>query len=177
MRRFFSFTNFVGLTLLIFGIGATIFLHEGGDSRQLNLPNQIGVAGGREFKLFFPADSGDGIKEEVRTVDISDGEDLLQRALVELVKGPQKSGLLPLVAVGSGVPSVFVRDGGALVDLPLTFKKLGLSSQQESDLFGSISSTILAFEGVDSVKYLLDGQEVESLGHISLVDPFVRGSR
>lgn len=174
MRRLFSFTNFLGFLILILGV--VVFLASQGSegTRQLNLPSDLEPGGPKVFKLHYPKESQDGSIVEKRTVNVDQGEDLLVRALQELLKPPQTQGAVPIVPVGTPIPTVFLRDDTATVDLPAPYRSLNYGIAQESALIYGISSTLLEFKEVKQVKFLLQGKEVESLGHISLVDPFQR---
>jgi spore germination protein GerM len=79
-----------------------------------------------------------------------------------------------LVPAGTPPPTIFLRESTALVDLPAVYGRLGYGSAGEIALIYGIASTLLEFKEVQQVKFLLDGKEVESLGHLSLLDPFKR---
>jgi len=143
-------------------------------TRQLNLPASVGSEGSKTLRLHFAKDTEDGMTIEERSVNIAQGEDVLARALEELIKGPQTQGAAPLVPAGTPVPTLFLRDNLALVDLPGSYSKLNFDIARENALIYGIASTLLEFKEVEAVKFLLGGKEVESLGHLSLLDPFKR---
>ncbi|MER3553544.1 MAG: hypothetical protein C4331_04130 [Meiothermus sp.] len=177
MIRLLSFTNLVGLAVLIVGIWALSLSQSGQDTRQLNLPGDIEPGGTKTLKLHFASDSGLGFKVEARPVQTEEGEDLLNRAMAELVKGPQAPGAAALVPAGTPAPTVFLRDNTAYVDLPAAYGKLDYGTVAETQLIYGIATTLLEFKEVSAVKFMLDGKDVESLGHLSLVDPFKRQQR
>lgn len=164
----------MGLLLLLAGAYTLIVTQGSTGTRQLNLPSDLEPGGPKVFKLHYEKASLDGMLIEKRTVNVEQGEDQLVRALQELFKPPQAQGALPLVPVGTPVPTVFLRDDTAIVDLPAPFASLNYSIEQESALIYGIASTLLEFKSVKQVRFLLQGKEVESLGHISLLDPFQR---
>jgi len=174
MRRILTFTNLLGLAALILGGLGLWSLQGDPGSRSLNLPSDLENQGPRTVKLHFARDTGDGLIIEERTVQIAEGEYTLGRVLDELVKGPQIQGAAPLVPAGTPTPTVFLRDNTALVDLPAVFGRLGYGTAGEMALIYGITNTLLEFKEVQQVKFLLEGQEVKSLGHLSLLDPFKR---
>lgn len=174
MRRLLSFTNLLGLMVLILGGWALWSLQGDTGSRSLNLPSDLENRGPRNIKLYFAKDTEDGLVVEERSVQITEGEYVLGRVLDELVRGPQMPGAAPLVPAGTPAPTVFLRDSTALVDLPAAYGRLNYGTAGEMALIYGITNTLLEFKEVQQVKFLLEGREVESLGHLSLLDPFKR---
>lgn len=174
MRRWLSFTNLVGLVVLVLGGLGLWSLQGDGGSQSLNLPSDLENQGPRTVKLHFAKDTEDGLLVEERTIQIAEGEYTLGRVLEELVKGPQIQGAAPLVPAGTPAPTVFLRENTALVDLPAAYGRLGYGTAGEMALIYGIANTLLEFREVQQVKFLLEGKEVESLGHLSLLDPFKR---
>lgn len=174
MRRVLSFTNLLGLAVLILG-GLGLWSLQGDSGlRSLNLPSDLENQGPRAVKLHFAKDTEDGLVVEERTIQIAEGEYTLGRVLEELVRGPQIQGAAALVPAGTPAPTVFLRDSTALVDLPAAYGRLGHGTAGEMALIYGIANTLLEFREVQQVKFLLEGKEVESLGHLSLLDPFKR---
>lgn len=174
MRRFFTFVNLLGLVVLVLGgLGLWAIQRDAG-FQPVNLPVNLEDQGQRTVKLHFSNDTGDGLVIEERTIQIIEGEYLLGRVLEELIRGPQMQGAVPLVPAGTPAPTVFLWDATALVDLPAVYGRLGYGSAGELALIYGIANTLLEFNEVQQVRFLLDGREVESLGHLSLIDPFKR---
>ncbi len=174
MRRVLSLTNLLGMLVLILaGLGLWSLQGESG-SRSLNLPSDLENQGPRTVKLYFAKDTGDGLVVEERTLQIAEGEYTLGRVLEELVRGPQIQGAAALVPAGTPPPTVFLRDNTALVDLPAAYGRLGYGTAGEMALIYGIANTLLEFREVQQVQFLLEGKEVLSLGHLSLLDPFKR---
>ncbi|GIW24266.1 GerMN domain-containing protein [Meiothermus sp.] len=174
MRRMLSFTNLLGLAVLLLGVWALWALRGDTGSRSLNLPSDLENQGPRVLRLHFAKDTQDGLVVEERTVQIAEGEYVLGRVLEELVRGPQIPGAAPLVPAGTPAPTVFLRDNTALVDLPAAYGRLGYGTAGEMALIYGLANTLLEFKEVQQVKFLLEGQEALSLGHLSLLDPFRR---
>ena len=177
MKKLFSFTNFLGLLVLL-AAGAGYYFTQGViGTQQLNLPGDLDPGGPRQIRLHFAKDNGEGLAVEQRTAQLLQGEDVLTRALAELMRGPQQQGATALVPAGTPAPTVFLREDTAIVDLPAAYARLNYGSAAETALIYGIAQTLLEFRQnprVDQVRFLLQGREVESLGHLSLIDPFRR---
>jgi spore germination protein GerM len=174
MRRYFTFINLLGLAVLVVG-GLGLWAIQGDAGFQpLNLPVTMEEPGQRTVKLHFASETLDSLVVEERSIQVVEGEYLLGRVLEELVRGPQIPGAAPLVPAGTPAPTVFLRDTTALVDLPAVYGRLGYGTAGEMALIYGIANTLLEFREVQQVRFLLDGREVESLGHLSLLDPFKR---
>jgi len=177
MKRVLTFTNLLGFLVLLLGGWALWAIREDSGTRSLNLPSDLEHQGPRTIRLHFAKDAGDGLVVEERTIQLAVGEYTLGRVLEELVRGPQSPGAAPLVPAGTPAPTVFLRDNTALVDLPAAYARLGYGTAGETSLIYGIANTLLEFREVEQVKFLLEGKEVESLGHLSLLDPFRRSGQ
>ncbi|WP_245575163.1 GerMN domain-containing protein [Meiothermus rufus] len=172
-----SWINLLGfLVLLLAGVALWLVQQHEEGTKPLNLPSDLEIRGQRTIKLYFANSTGDGLVVEERNVQLTEGEYVLGRVLQELVRGPQVPGAAPLVPAGTPAPTVFLREGTALVDLPAAYRRLGYGTAGEMALIYGIANTLLEFKEIQQVKFLLEGQEVESLGHLSLLDPFRRPS-
>ncbi|WP_299428045.1 GerMN domain-containing protein [uncultured Meiothermus sp.] len=174
MRRVLSITNLLGLVVLVLGGWGLWSIQNDTGSRSLNLPSDLENQGPRTVRLHFAKDTEDGLVIEERTIQFVEGEYTLGRVLEELVRGPQIQGAAPLVPAGTPAPTVFLRESTALVDLPAAYARLGYGTAGEMALIYGIANTLLEFKEVQQVRFLLEGREVESLGHLSLLDPFKR---
>ncbi|RDI94513.1 hypothetical protein DV704_11550 [Meiothermus sp. QL-1] len=175
MRRALSLFNLLGLAVLVLGLLALwATRRESPPSSPLNLPTTPEAQGPRTIRLYFAKENLDGLVVEERSIQVAEGEYLLGRVLEELVKGPRIPGAVLLVPAGTRAPTVFLWEGTALVDLPRSYAELGYGAAGEMMLIYGIANTLLEFREVRQVKFLLEGREVESLGHLSLLDPFTR---
>jgi len=178
MKRLLTPINLLGLLVMLLGGWALWAVQQDDEgSKLLSLPSELDNLGARTVRLYFAKDTREGLVVEERTVQVSEGEYTLGRVLEELVRGPQLPGAAPLVPAGTPVPTVFLREGTALVDLPAAYARLGYGTAGEAALIYGIASTLLEFREVEQVKFLLEGKEVESLGHLSLLDPFRRSGQ
>jgi spore germination protein GerM len=175
MRRFLTFTNLFGLLVLIGGAWVLLYSQSALRVPVVNLPSKADEqVGQRLLRLHFANAKADGFAVESRTVQLSEGEDPLELALTELIKGPQAQGAYPIVPVGLSVPEVYLYGEMAVVNLPAAYGKLQQGSAAEVMLVYGMAYTLLEFPQVKSVRFLLDGKEVDSLGHLSLLEPITR---
>lgn len=174
MKRVLTPVNVLGLLVLLLGSWALWAVQSDNGSKSLNLPSDLDNQGPRTIRLHFAKDTEDGLVVEERTIQVAEGEYTLGRVLEELVRGPQIPGAAPLVPAGTPAPTVFLRESTALVDLPAAYGRLGYGTAGETALIYGMANTLLEFKEVEQVRFLLEGKEVESLGHLSLLDPFRR---
>lgn len=77
---------------------------------------------------------------------------------------------LPMVPASAQVVSVKVRDGVATVDFSSDFPK-SLGSTDEETLVNGVLAVMAQFPEVKSVKFTIQGRQVETFGHLDLLDP------
>lgn len=176
IRRILSLWNLLGAVVLALGLWA--FWASGNTTvgSVVNLPTEEQKAkpGPKVLRLYFADAGGERFIIETRTVEIGADEEPHNRALAELLKGPRVQGANPVVSPGLPVPAVFLRDNLAYVDLPAPYGRLGLGTAGEAMLIYGMAYTLLDFPDVQGVRFLLDGKAVDSLGHLSLLEPIHR---
>lgn len=107
---------------------------------------------------------------ETRTVEVKD-ENIEDAVIRELMKGPESDELSNVIPPTAKLLGVQVDNGTAVVD----FASEGLNggSMQEFFTLNQIIASLLEMEGVDRVKFLVDGKETDSLmGHYGIEEPF-----
>ena len=176
MRRYLTFWNVLGALVLLLGLFAYFYSSPGRQSSVVNLPQDVELPlepREVELRLYFAKPDASAFLVERRTVTLEPGETVYQRALEELVKGPERSGA-PLVPEGTPAPTVFVRDRVAYVDLPGDYARLGYGTTGETLLVYGMAYTLLDLKPIEEVRYLLKGEPAVTLGHLSLVEPIRR---
>jgi spore germination protein GerM len=174
--RYLSLFNLLGVLLLAGGI----YLFSKSDILQvtqaINLPADLEkYQGPKTFNLYYANEKGDDFVLETRTLNLTIEDYPYNVALTELLKGPQQPGGFPLLPVGTAVPTVYVREDTAFVDLPEPYARLNLGTSGETMLiFGVVNTLLGSFGELKQVKFLLKGKDVLSLGHLALKEPFVR---
>ena len=130
-----------------------------------------------KVKVYYPDESGLRLVGVNREVEVNDSDESKYKAAVEAVMTPPKEKNLAKVAPNnSSLIDVKVKDGTAMVNLSKNIKVgfVGGSTGEEL-LIGSVVNTLTEFKEVNSVKFLIDGQEVETLsGHMDLSEPIKR---
>ena len=127
-------------------------------------------------KVYYPDDSGLKLVEVPREILVNETTDKYTAAVETLKEEPAEENLTRIFPKNAKIRSVTVKDGLATVDLDGNIKKgfVGGSTGEEF-LIGSIVDTLTAFPEVKSVKFLVDGKEVETLsGHMDLSAPLER---
>ena len=127
-------------------------------------------------KVYYPDDSGMRLVEVEREIVIDDSTDKYTAAVETLLNDPGEDNLTKIFPNNATIRSVEVADGLAVVDLDGGFLKnfVGGSTGEEF-LVGSVVDTLTNFPEVQRVKFLVDGQEIETLsGHMDLSTPLER---
>ena len=139
--------------------------------------DETGQAKKMKIKVYYPDESGLRLVGVNREVEINDTDESKYKAAVEAVMTPPKEkNLTKVVSNNSSLIDVKVKDGTALVNLSKNIK-IGFvgGSTGEELLIGSVVNTLTEFKEVNAVKFLIDGQEVETLsGHMDLSTPIKR---
>lgn len=127
-------------------------------------------------KVYYPDDSGMRLVEVERKIIVDDTTDKYTAAVETLLEEPKESNLTKIFPRNASIRSVKVADGLATVDLDGSITKgfVGGSTGEEF-LVGSVVDTLTNFPEVQRVKFLVDGQEIETLsGHMDLSTPLER---
>ena len=130
------------------------------------------------IKVYYPDDSGMRLVEVEREIVVDDSIDKYTAAVESLRLDPGEDNLTTIFPSNAAIRSVTVRDGMAIVDFDKSILKgfVGGSTGEEF-LIGSIVNTLTNFPEITGVKFLVDGQEVETLsGHMDLSAPLERMS-
>ena len=129
-----------------------------------------------QIKVYYPDDSGMKLVEVEREIVIDDSTDKYTAAVETLLEEPAEDNLTKIFPKNAAIRSVTVADGLAVVDLDGGFLKnfVGGSTGEEF-LIGSVVDTLTNFPEVKRVKFMVDGQEIETLsGHMDLSTPLER---
>lgn len=129
-------------------------------------------------KVYYPDDSGVHLVEVERRINIGHESEKYFAALEMLLEAPYEENLTTIFPKNANIHSVTVEDGLAIVDLDgAMLKTMVGGSTGEEFLVGSVVDTLTSFPEITQVKFLVDGQEVETLkGHMDLSAPLERMS-
>lgn len=125
--------------------------------------------------LYFANDQADKLVGEVRQVQATT-DAVLALAIGELMRGPKTAGLYPTIPKETRLLGIDLSDGLATVNFSKEFKeKHGGGSAGELMTVYSIIDTLTEFENVTAVKFLIEGEEIDTLaGHMDLTEPLKR---
>ena len=128
------------------------------------------------MKVYYPDDSGVRLVEVERRIKIGHEDEKYSAALEILLEAPHEENLTTIFPKNASIRSVKVADGLATVDLDgAMLKTMVGGSTGEEFLVGSVVDTLTSFPEITRVKFLVDGQEIETLkGHMDLSAPLER---
>lgn len=153
------------ITILILISIFMILKYRGGDSSP-----QITT---EEVLLYFSTRDALYLKAESRTVE---GENIYLETVKELIKGPDSSSLNRTIPDEVKVLDIDINEGTAVIDFNMKLKEnhWGGSTGERMTVY-SIVNTLTQFENIDHVKFLLEGEEIDTLaGHMDLTVPVPR---
>jgi germination protein M len=133
----------------------------------------------RQVVLFFAHENSDGLVPERRSIYVTSSlADQARQVIEGLIRGPRRALSLPVLPREAGLRDVYVdREGNAYVDFSaeLTQRHPGGTEAEIASLYAVVNSLTYNFEGIRSVRILIDGEERETLaGHIDLTRRYYR---
>lgn len=127
------------------------------------------VAEKTTIRLYFPSSEGNYLKEELRSVEIQNALSLEKTVVSELIKGPQKDGLIASVADGTKLLGIETKDKVCCVNFSGEFvSKLSSGTMATTLTLYSVVNSLCALEGVESVQILINGETGVEFGNIML---------
>ncbi|GAA5438066.1 GerMN domain-containing protein [Deinococcus aquaticus] len=128
-----------------------------------------------KVKVYFTDSKVQLLKPETRTVLVtkSNARAVAQAALNVWADGPYDRNLLAVVPAKTAPPKVYLRGQHFFVDLPAAYANLRYGTSGERMLLCTVTRTLLEDRGED-VTFLVGGENVESLGHLDLREPYTR---
>lgn len=174
MKRWLSGFNILGLLVLVAGLWMFQFGSQGFEDAVSPIEGEAVNQDPKAIRLYFAQPGGYNLLTETRSLEGASDLDGPNRAMLELLKGPTRSEMAPLVPQDTPVPKVFVVGELAYIDLPEAYGRLGLGSAGESQLVYGMAYTLLDFPEIKGVKFLLAGKEIDTLGHVALLEPIRR---
>ena len=145
-------------------VGERTIAADAGGLRRRDLSGRIGGAA----RLYLANESGELV---LREAALSQGEALSPRALLEALLDEELAGFLgaqsplPRALDGTDILGVRVRDGVATVDLSARFYSAcqELDEARERTAVYAIVNTLCGLTGVQGVRFLFEGEQVETL--------------
>ena len=129
-----------------------------------------------EVKVYYPDESGLRLVEVERQLDMSKGENKYEATVEAMMQAPKEQELTEIFPKHAKLLGVTVDDGVATVNFDDGLQKHFVGgSAGETFLIGSVVNALTNFDEVQSVRFLIDGKEIESLaGHMDLSAPLER---
>ncbi|WP_232337549.1 GerMN domain-containing protein [Deinococcus arboris] len=174
LRKLFSLFNVVAAALLV---GAVLALQAVQRTPPTPTPPrpELTERQALKVKVYFTDTQVQRLRPETRTIQVAQqGPRALAQAAVDVwARGPYDKSFLGVVPAGSVPPKIYLRGQHFYVDLPEAYGALRYGTSGERMLLCTLTRTLLEDRGQD-VTFLLNGQRVETLGHLDLREPFTR---
>lgn len=143
------------------------------ESEDQNEENKKDEKDEQTVKVYFSDNQAMNLVEVEVDIPLSEGKSLEEKIIETLKSQPNDPEMFNAVGENIVVNSVKVEDKQAKVDL--SGKDLSGGSTEETFLIDAIVSSLTALDTVDSVKFLVDGKEVETImGHMETMEAFTR---
>lgn len=131
-----------------------------------------------EVKVYYPDESGTKLVPVETKIQFVDESEKYSAALSELMQKPKDKNLTTVFPSHAKVKSVTREGDTAVVDFDGSIVKgfVGGSTGEEF-LVNSVVDTLTEFNEIKQVKFLIDGEEIETLsGHMDLSEPIKRAN-
>lgn len=127
-------------------------------------------------KVYYPDESGMRLVEVEREIIVDESVDKYTAAVETLLEEPEEENLTTIFPKNTGFRKVTVEGDLAIVDIDGSILKSFVGgSTGEEFLIGSVVDTLTNFPEIKRVKFLVNGQEIETLsGHMDLSVPLER---
>ena len=129
--------------------------------------------------LYFADATDTKLVAEQRRIELNGNVSQEKARIEELIKGPQKQGLLATIPPETVVKDVTVKNGICQVDLAFDLKsKFFTSAESKNIMIYSIVNTLTESGKIDKVAFLVDGKkDIEFTKDIDLKETFVRNEK
>lgn len=182
MSRYTAIYTFCALP----GIKKVKLLVEGKDLYNLSTGEVLEPIGSEELSFKSPIDDDKIVVTlyfsdknalylipETRRIEIKEGEKLEEVVVKEIIKGPMDSSKLRTVTEDVKVLSAETKEDVCFVNLSQEFviKNTGGSTKEMMAVY-SIVNSLCKLDKVKKVRFLIEGETVESFGHFTFNEPF-----
>lgn len=129
-----------------------------------------------EVKIYYPDEAGTKLVPVQKEIKFVDESEKYSAALSELMQKPKDKNLTTVFPSHTKIRSVTRKGDMAIVDFDGSIVKgfVGGSTGEEF-LVNSVVNTLTEFSEIKQIKFLIDGEEIETLsGHMDLSEPIKR---
>ncbi len=120
-----------------------------------------------ELVLFFATEDGEHLQKEVRKIKVLP-KDLPKRVFEELKKGPKTKNLYKVLGDNIQLRDIYISGNVGFIDLTDDIFKKGMGTTEELLVIYSIVDSLCFSLNLGKIKFLVDGEEVNSFGHIDI---------
>ena len=120
--------------------------------------------------LYFMDEKSAALVPESRQIILSAGQNLETAAVQEIIRGPRTAGHLPALAPETVVLSVETQEKVCFVNLGANFLTVN-ASHAEMAVY-AIVNTLCTFSQIEEVRFLVEGETVETFGNLPLSESF-----
>ncbi len=124
----------------------------------------------KEVILYFATTDGEHLGKEVRLIKAYPFE-LPRKIFLELKKGPEEKGLYRILEDNVRLRDIYISGGVGFVDLDGAILKRGMGTTEELLVIYSIVDTLCFSLGLSKIRFLVDGKEIDTFGHIDISNP------
>lgn len=121
-----------------------------------------------DVTLYFADEAGELVGEE-RILEVYEGQFVAENLVLELLKGPESRELFAVLPEEFLINSVRVESGVCYVNLPEA--SLALLPEDEARqrlMLRSLTDSLYSLDTVETLRLLVDGQEMETFGTVAL---------
>jgi germination protein M len=123
--------------------------------------------------LYFPSSEDNLLKQEKRSVEIHNALSIEKTVVSELIKGPQKSELMPSLSSGTKLLGIETKDKVCYVNFSSEFVSKDNSGSLSTTLtLYSVVNSLCEIDGVEEVKILVNGETGTEFGNYVLDIPY-----
>ena len=129
----------------------------------------------RRLRLYFPDADGRWLVSEYHSLALDEDTSPERYVVEELLRGPNSSELRSVIPAGTSLRSCSTTDGVCTVDLSREFyDNRPRTALGERLVLYAIIDSLTALPGVDSVRFLLEGEPIGEYVYRSLAEPLAR---
>lgn len=141
----------------------------------INLETEEYLSEMREVVLYFANPSKTGLVKETRTITITDQQPVEQYIINELIKGPEKKSLKPLLSKNTVLMSVDLVENICYLNFKSNFlsENSGRNNHEKLVVY-SIVNSLTELQTISRVQLYMDGKRVDKFGSIDIKDYIAR---
>ncbi len=123
--------------------------------------------------LYFADEKGETLVAEERQITLTAGQKMEMAIMEELIRGPRVEGHTPVLVPQTEVLSVETQDGVTFVNLGASFLTLNAGdAKRERMAVDAIVNTLCRLPDVQEVRFLVEGETVETFGSLTFNEKF-----